>query len=227
MDRERLVLAARLLPGTVHNISGALQLISMPLDLMDLSLERGDLPGAREKLKALQEGCERLFAEMDRMSQRAHCQTGLEPEPLDPADLANQMLDYWRGDLFYKHQVQVNADLTTGLGRVMVAPADLALAFNALVANALEAQQESDDPGLRVSLDRQGDHLQLQVSDAGPGVDAQLAQRIFEPFVGTKPGAHQGLGLFLAREALAPWGGGVAWLPSESQTTFRITLPEN
>jgi C4-dicarboxylate-specific signal transduction histidine kinase len=51
----------------------------------------------------------------------------------------------------------------------------------------------------------------LLVSDFGPGPDPALGERIYEPFITSKTGEHDGLGLFLARKALEPHQGKVFW----------------
>lgn len=225
IDRERLLLTGRLLPGVVHNLSGGVQTMSLPLDLARLALQRGDAAKLSDKLDTLREGLERLTTEVGLLARRSRVERKLAPEPLNPAELAGGELDFWRGDLFVKHDVSLERELPTDLGLARCAPADTALAFNLLLANAVEAVQGGPSPVIKVRLLALDDGLALEVSDSGPGPGAELAESMFEPFVGDKGEGHDGLGLFLAMEALKPWGAAVAWLPEEPRTTFRISLP--
>ena len=51
----------------------------------------------------------------------------------------------------------------------------------------------------------------LSCSDSGPGIEAEMQVRIFEPFVTTKaPGHGTGLGLAMARDILSAHGGSIA-----------------
>ena len=70
-----------------------------------------------------------------------------------------------------------------------------------------------------------GDMAQVTVQDSGPGLDAKMAQRIFEPLFTTKP-TGMGLGLAISR-ALIEAHGGELWLDPESSSgaTFHFTLP--
>ncbi len=68
--------------------------------------------------------------------------------------------------------------------------------------------------------------IEITVTDPGPGIDPALQDRIFEPFVSTKP-LGQGLGLALVRKLVRDMGGRIAYHRDEraSLTHFRINLP--
>ena len=74
-----------------------------------------------------------------------------------------------------------------------------------LVVNAAywlkgQARYEDDfEPELAIALD--ADKRQLLIDDNGPGIPVDRRERIFQPFVTTKPsGMGKGLGLFIARD---------------------------
>jgi len=64
----------------------------------------------------------------------------------------------------------------------------------------------------------------VEVADSGPGPPAEVAPRLFEPFVtGKREGV--GLGLAVARQVAEAHGGGITWRREPDQTRFRIELP--
>ena len=66
----------------------------------------------------------------------------------------------------------------------------------------------------------------LQVSDTGPGVAADIRDRIFEPFFTAKPlGEGTGLGLALSFGIVKDAGGELSLLPGGEGATFQIELP--
>lgn len=72
-----------------------------------------------------------------------------------------------------------------------------------------------------------GSYLVLAVSDHGPGIDAALKDRVYEPFFTTKgKGRGTGLGLSVAQGIVARHGGaiGLSSVPGEGATFF-IYLP--
>ena len=96
-----------------------------------------------------------------------------------------------------------------------------------LIINAQQAMSET--PGARVlsvrTLMEAGDAI-VEVRDTGPGVPPELAGRIFEPFVTTKPGGNAtGLGLSLSFGIARAHRGTLELLPTESGCCVRLSLP--
>lgn len=67
----------------------------------------------------------------------------------------------------------------------------------------------------------------VTVSDDGPGVDAKVRERLFEPFVTTKPaGQGTGLGLAICKRLAEEMGGQLVLLTSQpGSTEFQLQLP--
>jgi signal transduction histidine kinase len=64
----------------------------------------------------------------------------------------------------------------------------------------------------------------FEVLDTGPGPDPEVAGRLFEPFVTTKP-EGVGLGLAVARQVVEGHGGALSWQRHDGRTCFRVALP--
>jgi signal transduction histidine kinase len=83
-------------------------------------------------------------------------------------------------------------------------------------------------PTVRVSTRRLENHVEIQVSDNGPGIAKNLGEKIFEPFFTTKPtGSGTGLGLSLSYDIVTQGHGGTLEVEStEGQgAIFIVTLP--
>lgn len=68
--------------------------------------------------------------------------------------------------------------------------------------------------------------VEVAIIDNGPGVDEAVAERLFEPFVTSKP-SGQGLGLALVRKLLDEMGGRIAHQRDTrtGRTIFKVHLP--
>jgi signal transduction histidine kinase len=104
-----------------------------------------------------------------------------------------------------------------GLPLALAAPRALVHALTNLVANALDALEETGAGRLEVRLlgpaAGQGT-IEVRVSDDGSGLTAERAARAFEPGFTTKARAKgSGLGLHLARRLMRGCGGDVVVVP--------------
>jgi len=84
---------------------------------------------------------------------------------------------------------------------------------------------------IRVALTAVEDHLDLTVSDDGPGIPLDEQQRIFDKFyvvTDSRSAAGVGLGLYIARELVELHGGRirVESTPGEG-STFHVTIPKD
>ena len=76
---------------------------------------------------------------------------------------------------------------------------------------------------LRIRAQLVGDDVQIEIEDDGPGVAAEQASKLFEPF-STTDAQGTGLGLFLARELAEANHAGLAHLPAPGGACFRLSL---
>jgi signal transduction histidine kinase len=91
-----------------------------------------------------------------------------------------------------------------------------------LLFNALEAQP--DGGAVRVEV-RAGDALEITVADDGPGLAAEVRDRVFEPFVSTKD-TGLGLGLSICRRIADAHGGEIeAANRAAGGAAFVVRLP--
>jgi two-component system sensor kinase FixL len=98
-----------------------------------------------------------------------------------------------------------------------------------LLLNAIEATSGCAEPRtveVRATIAAMPDAaVEIAVSDSGSGIDPLLEQRIFEPFLTTKP-SGLGMGLAISRSIVGAHGGRLWYTPNPGGgTTFHFTLP--
>ena len=100
-----------------------------------------------------------------------------------------------------------------------------------LARNALQAMEARapNDPGrdqLRVTGQREGAVVVIEVSDTGPGVPERARAHLFEAFqASTRPGGS-GLGLAIAAELVRAHGGEIRLVDGTLGATFRVIIPD-
>jgi len=121
--------------------------------------------------------------------------------------------------------VETDVVLEADAPEVRADPVLLRQAFLNLCVNAVQAMQPGGGGRLSVRALRRNGDLVVEFRDTGPGMDAETASRVFEPFYTTKANGT-GLGLAIVRQAAEAHGGSVSVesLPGQG-ATFRIQLP--
>jgi len=77
-----------------------------------------------------------------------------------------------------------------------------------LLANAIQAMEQSREKHIEVSLEQFDDRVRLSLRDTGPGIAAEDLPRVFEPFYTTKQrGQGLGLGLSISHRIIENLGG--------------------
>jgi two-component system sensor histidine kinase HydH len=94
-----------------------------------------------------------------------------------------------------------------------------------IVSNAFDAVQvTSGQKWVRISLQDVSGHFFIRIADSGPGISADLREKIFQPFFTTKEiGKGTGLGLSLSK-AIIDGHGGVLTLDPVDHTQFSISI---
>jgi signal transduction histidine kinase len=92
-----------------------------------------------------------------------------------------------------------------------------------LMSNAVEAAGPGGQVEITVDQMDEGPCV-VDIWDSGPGPDASVAGRMFQPFV-TGKADGVGLGLFVARQAVEAHGGKLDWRRERGRTCFRVELP--
>lgn len=98
-----------------------------------------------------------------------------------------------------------------------------------IVHNAIECLQSGDSADKRVTIRTrvtERDGIRVDISDTGPGMDADTLARIFESFFTTKGHAGMGMGLSISRSIIEAHGGQLWATSTPGQgATFSLTLP--
>jgi len=239
-DAQRLAEIGGMTGGLAHEIKNPLSTIGLNAQLLAegiRELEVDDLEKGRlvRRIEALRREADRLrdiLGDFLRFAGTLH----IEPARTDLNAVVEELAD------FYMPQAQhrgVNLRLERARGElpVMLDAAHFKQALLNLMINATQALEALPADGRAVRRPRElilrtgagrGDHgpvCRVHVIDTGPGVPAELQEKVFTPYFTTKSGGS-GLGLPTARRIVEEHGGQITLLSDpEKGTDFTIHLP--
>lgn len=202
-----------------HELKNPLTPIRFAVD----RLRRTAPPELHDTLEVLAEEASRLESMARSFAQFGRLPDGPAAE-IDVGDLVSRVTRHTVPD-----DVPVSLEIADELPLVVGYHESLVRAVTNVLLNALEARRTGAMLTVRVikqPIDGV-DGVCIAIRDNGPGISADALQRIFDPYVTTKPGGT-GLGLAIARQTIAAHSGLVE---AESTvgvgTEIRFRLPVN
>ncbi len=198
------------LRGVVHDLSNVFQTI---LDAADLI--------AGDPRWAVAAGAVQRSAEHGQRLVRGLVERHAAPTPFRP--VAESAIQFARDLLEATRLPPVEFEVS---GNATVAVPGNPAEWERILVNLLLNSAQAMPRGGRVmvSAAREGEELQITVSDNGPGIAPAILARIFEPHFSTKP-SSSGLGLHIVRSLVERNGGHVSVRNrSEGGAEFAILL---
>lgn len=190
-------------------VSGAIQMLSEHMTAEE------DREIAQEILRRL-DGLSSLMSDLLLFARPPRPET----RPVDVSGLLDALVAFLKADPAWR-----DLDVAVaGQGGTLVAdPELLKIAFQNLLLNAAQALRGQGT--IRVKLLETDSMMVIDVIDTGPGIPAELRERLFTPFFTTKA-RGTGLGLATVRRIAEAHGGQVTILEtSPAGTTVRVSLP--
>jgi PAS domain S-box-containing protein len=204
LQAERLAAVGRLAAGVAHEINNPLAVIGEIAGFLQELLH--DDPEAREgeTREELTVGLPKLTVQVRRARAitmrllRFARKSAHRTESTDVSSAIDEVLPFVRKPARLA-EVELERDLAVSLPRVSMEELELQEVVINLVTNAIQAIEGTGRPGtVRLATRLAGERVVLEISDDGPGIEPGVRDRIFEPFVTTKPpGVGTGLGLSL------------------------------
>ncbi len=223
----------QLIRGLSHRMNNILSLFHGYLGLLmdDKKLD----PVAREGLSKIKEGARAATDLMERTNALVRPSTAIWRE-INMAELLRQMRPTFES--FCSAKVRIHVECGEDLPRIWADASRVRLALVELVRNACEAAKSTVHIRVAVNEGRvQGELFQataekpehwvtLSITDDGPGIPLETAERIYVPFFTTKRNQQSaGLGLTVAMGCAQQLNGAVQHHSRPGETTFELILP--
>jgi PAS domain S-box-containing protein len=232
---QKMDAIGQLTGGVAHDFNNMLTVITGTVDILaDGVADRPDLAAI---VKLISEAADRGAELTSQLLAFARRQP-LQPRKTSVNDIATDAARLLRPTL--GEQIDVEWKLTPNAWPALIDPTQLSTAIVNLAVNARDAMGGGGKLTLEtanVYLDEDyaaahsevtpGPYVMFAVSDTGPGIPAELRDKVFEPFFTTKDvGKGTGLGLSMVYGFVKQSGGHIKLYTEEGQgTTFKLYLP--
>lgn len=223
--RQRLQTLGVLAAGLAHEVKNPLSTMSVNLQLLAEEFASPKSPVEERTLKRAR----LLLGEVKRLDGIVNdflkLARGYEitPASVDLELLVTELLGFVEPEN-QRLGVSTRVSFDPAARLVVADPKFLRLALMNLVVNAQHAMAESGGELLLETRPREGE-VELRITDTGPGMAAEVVDRIWQPFYSTKEGGT-GLGLPTTRRIVEELGGDIRVVSEPGRgTRFTLRLP--
>jgi len=221
IQSEKLASLGTLLFGVAHELNNPLSNISTSCQILSEEINEPDLDYKKELLGQIE-------AETDRAKEIVRSLLGYSRAGVREGSVLKEIVEesikFVRGETPAKVAIEVN--IPEGI-TVFADRQRLQQVFINLLKNSFDAMPDGGTVG--VSSRKINDGLvEMEVSDTGSGMEAEVAKKIFDPFFTMKEKkSGYGLGLFIVHSIIKEHGGSIDVDSTPGGgTTFFIILPE-
>ena len=200
MQSERLAAVGRLAAGVAHEINNPLAVISEVSgylrDLIDMGRQdteefNEELHAGLPKIAAQIKRCRNITTRLLNFARKSEARV----EVADVAAALDEILPFLEKEARLA-LVTIHRDYPPDIPRVLIEEMQLEEIFINLVTNAIQALGEVGGGNIWLETEIHRDRVVVKIRDDGPGIAEDVRNRLFDPFVSTKPTGHgTGLGL--------------------------------
>jgi len=224
IQSEKMSAIGQLISGVAHELNNPLASV---LGFADFLIEGGEVPAPlAEPLRVIQQESQRAAGIVKSLLTFARKQDqGRRPVAI--REVLERTLTLLHSQ-FIQLRVEAELEVDPDLPEVTASPNQLQQVFLNIVNNAAQSIAGTGRPGtIEVHARRWLDGVAVDITDTGPGIPAEIAERVFEPFFTTKrEGEGTGLGLSICQGIVKEHGGRLSLQSGgEGGATFTVELP--
>lgn len=206
-----------------HEIRNPINNINAGLQLLEVIGPQE--PNFQDKITRMENDCDRLENFMELILAYSRAESKLEPVYLNA--FVKSFVDRWL-PRFYRFNIKSFYQSEDDIPPILADPRQLDQVFTNLITNAVDAMRETGGTlaiNIRINQEESSrKHVEVLVTDSGPGIPEEILQHIFSPFYTNKPNGT-GLGLAITRQIVVSLHGTIRPSSFPGGTTFHVMFP--
>lgn len=212
------------LGSVAHEINNPLTVMRVTSDLLKDSISNNpqNVPKLLEKIDSNISRTEKIVQGLkNKVRQTSN-------DPMEPVSIDNLISEVMG---MVEHKLELTSTPLTiekdpGL-KVVGRQVELEQVFTNLVKNSIEAIDKDPKRWIKVQVKETSTSVKISVTDSGPGIPAEIRQKMMDPFFTTKPvGIGTGLGLAVCSKIIQDHKGQLYVDEKNSNTCFVVEIPK-
>ena len=215
----------QLIREVLHEVRNPLSIMNNYLGILSYKLEND---------KTAQEDVNTIKSEIARVSQILNRLTETETPtdetaPVDINAVLSDLTRVFQSSLLADKNIEITLELDERISALQSNANAIKQIYTNLIKNAVEALSANGQIMVytrdNVNVDGK-QHIELVISDNGPGIDSDILPQLFSPVESTKGDDHAGLGLTIVKNLVIELHGSISCRSSDKGTSFHILLPK-
>ena len=224
---SRLAAVGEMSGGIAHEINNPLTVILNYAKKLERQIEKGDLEKDNlkksvEKIQSTATRIEKIVKSLKTFSRENEEETN---ELIATQTIIQQTLDLC-SERFKNHGMAIRLNIPEESLLIRCNSIQISQVILNLLNNAIDAMEENGGQWVEITLSEEQNSTHLKISNDGPKIPENIADKIFQPFYTTKEvGKGTGLGLSLSKGIIEEHGGEIFLEEEQPYTCFHIILP--
>lgn len=232
-DRQAVIKSSRmaslgvLAGGIAHEINNPLAIIRGAAELLQSKITKGTLEPERanEMLLKIVSTTTRIAKIIS--SLRTFASDGSQDpyKNVNVRDVLQEVMDLCV-NRFENNGVRVKWPATIPDITISARHVQITQALVNIMINAFEAVEKSDNPWVKLEVEKKNGMIAFHIYDSGKGISAAIAEKMMDPFFTTKPvGQGTGLGLSICSTIAEDHHGKLIYDATKANTCFSFIIP--
>jgi signal transduction histidine kinase len=221
---NRLAKIGKLLVGVVHNLNSPLNSIVGYSQFL-----KEDFPDNKD-IHRLHQSAIKISSMVKGLLNKNRNENRSMPQNINVNEVINDELEMCEHNIFFKHYVVVNKNLSDDIKFTNAVYSDISLCIANILNNAIDAMQNSIDKELTIKSFMQDDYIVIQISDSGCGIAEENFDKIFDINYSSKLDNNNGgygIGLALTKAIIEKSNGKIEVSSIINKgTTFTLYFPK-